>query len=73
MKLTKNQEWIIDYLRGKDYVSPSVIGWAHAKAFGYSLSHHSSWASPICLKLVNLGILLRNERGHYKLNNNGND
>lgn len=73
MKLTKNQQWIIDYLRGKDYVSPSVIGFAHAKNFGYSLNHHSSWASPICLKLVKMGILLRNENGHYKLKDHDND
>lgn len=73
MKLTKNQKWIIDYLRGKDYVSPSVIGLAHAETFGYSHTHHSSWASPICLKLAKTGILLRNEKGHYKLNDDEND
>lgn len=26
MKRTKNEEWIIAYLKDKDYVSPSVIG-----------------------------------------------
>lgn len=53
MKLTKSEEWIISYLKGKDYVSPSVIGTEHARTFGFSGAHHSCWASPICLRLVN--------------------
>lgn len=69
MNLTKNEEWIVAYLKGKDYVSPSVIGEDHAKTFGFSFfTHHSAWASPICLKLVEKGLLLRNQKGHYKLN-----
>ena len=35
MKLTKSEEWIISYLKGKDYVSPSVIGTEHARTFGF--------------------------------------
>lgn len=69
MKLTKCEQWIIDYLRGKDYTSPSQIGIAHACSFGFRDSHHSAWASPICLRMVEKGLLLRNEKGHYKLNN----
>lgn len=69
MKLTKNEEWIIAYLKGKDYVSPTVIGECHAETFGFSsFTHHSAWASPICLRLVEKGLLLRNQKGHYKLN-----
>ena len=45
MKLTKSEEWIISYLKGKDYVSPSVIGTEHARTFGFSGAHHSCWAS----------------------------
>lgn len=51
MKLTKNEEWIIAYLKDKDYVSPSAIGLEHARTFGYRGAHHSCWASPICLRL----------------------
>ncbi len=68
MKLTKNEEWIIEYLKGKDYVSPTIIGLEHAKAFGLLGLHHSCWASPICLRMVKEGLLLRNRKGHYKLN-----
>lgn len=67
MKRTKNEEWIIAYLKDKDYVSPSVIGLEHARTFGYRGVHHSCWASPICLRLVRKGVLIRNDRGHYKL------
>lgn len=67
MKRTKNEEWIIAYLKDKDYVSPSVIGLEHARTFGYTGAHHSCWASPICLRLVQKGVLARNDRGHYKL------
>lgn len=70
MKLTKAEAWIISYLEGKDYVSPSVIGKAHSQTFGFSETHHSSWASPICLRLVKKGLLLRNDKGHYKLAEN---
>lgn len=52
MKRTKNEEWIIAYLKDKDYVSPSVIGLEHARTFGYRGAHHSCWASPICLSYL---------------------
>ena len=64
MKLTNNEQWVLDYLKGKDYVSPTEIGKIHALAVGsYSFTHHSAWASPICLRLVKKGLLLRNEKG----------
>ena len=68
MKLTKCEQWIIDYLRGKDYTSPSQLGIAHSISFVFRYSHNSSWASTICLRMVEKGLLLRNEKGHYKLN-----
>ena len=39
-----------------------------ARTFGFSGAHHSCWASPICLRLVEKGLLLRNKKGRYKLN-----
>lgn len=61
------RDWVIAFLKGKDFVSPTVIGKAHAAQFGYSNTHHSSWTSRICLKLVKEGILERNSKGHYRL------
>lgn len=64
-----NEQWITEYLKGKDYTSPTEIGRAHAQMFGInSLSHHSAWASPICRRMVEKGLLIRNDKGHYKLN-----
>lgn len=66
-----NEQWITDYLKDKDYTSPTDIGRAHAEMFGIkSLNHHSSWASPICKRMVKKGLLIRNDKGHYKLINN---
>ena len=66
-----NEQWITDYLKDKDYTSPTDIGRAHAAMFGIkSLNHHSSWASPICKRMVKKWLLIRNDKGHYKLINN---
>lgn len=72
MKVTEQEKWIIEYLTGRDWTSPSDIGWAHGdhlleqgKCVG--TGHHSSWASPKCLKLVKAGLLERNKRGRYRL------
>lgn len=67
MKLTECEKWVVDYLKGKDYTSPSRIGIDHARTFGFSDTHHSSWASPVCKRLVEKGVLIRNPKGHYKL------
>lgn len=63
-----NEQWIVEYLRGKGYTSPSEIGIAHKKAFNIdSPTHHIEWASPICNRMVEKGILIRNNKGQYKL------
>jgi len=61
----KHQDFIINYLKGKDFTSPSEIG----RAFGRGKEgiYHSSWASPKCKKLVEMGLLERNEKGHYRI------
>lgn len=64
-----NEQWITEYLKGKDYTSLTEIGRAHAKALNIlSPTHHSAWASPICKRMVEKGLLIRNDKGHYKLN-----
>jgi hypothetical protein len=68
MKTTTSQQCVLDYLKDKDFTSPSVIGSSHAREFGFNpWKHHSNWASPICKRLVERGLLERNSKGYYKL------
>ena len=65
MKYEEKKKIVINYLKelaiksGKDWVSPTEIG----GLFG----GHSSVGSPLCKRMVKDGILIRNEKGHYKL------
>jgi len=64
MKLTDTQQWIVSYLeenKDKGWLSPTIIGNA------YGGSAHSGWASPRCLKLVEMGILERSYMGWYRI------
>ena len=66
-KFTKQEEFIYKYLDGCDWTSPTEIG----REYGLSLvppkKYHSSWASPKCLRLHKIGLLERNNKGHYRL------
>lgn len=62
VKLTKRQGDVVAYLQGKSWTPPTEIG---REVWGKG--HHSASASPVCKKLVMLGILKRNEDGHYSL------
>lgn len=75
-KLTKNEQRIVDYLADHRFrpegawTSPTMIGEIVGGRTlpGYSdRLRHSSWASPICLRLVRFGFLERNEKGHYRI------
>jgi hypothetical protein len=46
--------------QGRDWVSPTEIG---REING----GHSSVGSPVCKKMVELGLAERNEKGHYRL------
>lgn len=59
-RISKNEARVLEYLRGKDYVSPTEIG----QNIGFG--KQSSWASPICKRLVNKGLLQRNDTGWYR-------
>ena len=65
---TKSQEFILRYLNGKGWTSPTQIGYAYGDTLHPSGFHnyHSAWASPKCRKLVKMGWLERNENGHYR-------
>lgn len=67
-KLNATDQWIVTFLEGKDWTSPTSIG----KAYGTENNKedlHSSWASPKCKKLVSFGLLERSKNGHYRLVN----
>lgn len=48
--------------QGRDWISPTEIG----REIG-GPGCHSSYGSPICKAATSKGIMIRNERGHYKL------
>lgn len=67
-KLNTADQWIVSFLSGKDWTSPTSIGMAYG-AVHNKKDIHSAWASPKCKKLVELGLLDRSENGHYRLKN----
>ena len=69
-------EFIVHYLKDMDYftfTSPTEIGEAYGEykhGHGhFKTGYHSAWASPRCLKLVDSGVLERNDKGHYRISN----
>lgn len=65
--LTPNQQQVLAYLRHRRcWTSPTEIG---RNVGGYGSTgriRHSSWASPICKRLVELGLVERSAKGHYR-------
>ena len=67
MRLTKNQENILGYLKDcKDYVSPTEIGNNVGSRNSRGILRHSSWASPILKSLLKKGLIERNNQGWYR-------
>lgn len=68
-ELTPRQRWVLDYLK-KDcngaFISPSNIGSMYGKLVLNKSGLHSSTGSPICKELVELGLVERNSKGHYR-------
>lgn len=65
-QLTENEKAMLAYLDGqKEFVSPTKIGLAFGHTSG-GQQRHSSWASPICKRLVEKGYLERSPRGWYR-------
>ena len=61
--LTAKEHDVFTYLKGKSkWTSPTVIG----REVGGG-NRHSAWASPICLRLVELGLVVRHDCGWYKV------
>ena len=60
--LTDKEHRVLTYLRTHNkWISPTEVG----QKVGGGL-RHSSWGSPICLRLVKLGMVLRHSCGWYK-------
>ena len=56
------KQQVIEFLSGRDWTSPGVIG-----ASVWGKGHHSASASPVCKRLVEIGKVERNTKGHYRL------
>jgi hypothetical protein len=61
-KLTDNEKGVLELLKehAGQWISPSSIEWMIT-----SKKHSSSWASRICLRLVDKGLIKRNKKGQY--------
>ena len=65
-----NQLKVLDYLREqRQYISPTQIGRVVGGRKPNGYFRHSSWASPICKKLVEMGKVTRDNRGRYRIAN----
>jgi hypothetical protein len=59
--VTDRQRAVLAYLTGKDWTSPTDIG---RNVWGWP--HHSATASPVCKRMVAIGLLERNSKGLYR-------
>lgn len=55
------------HLIGIEWVSPTAVGEQVGRLAGLGDWKHSSYGSPICKKLVEVGVAERNNAGHYRL------
>lgn len=76
MNLSTNEQNVLNYLRQwpNDFISPTQIGRIVGGQYAARdlrnrirfVYRHSSWASPICKRLVKKGLVMRSEQGWYK-------
>lgn len=65
-QLTQSQHLALKYLESKcpEFVSPTEVGREVGNQLGKE-GRHSSFGSPLCQKLVKVGLAVKNEAGHY--------
>ena len=64
--LTERDVRVLSFLRGKSKTAEGFISPTRIAQEVQSPKHHSAWASPICLKLTKMGLIMRNSNGHYQ-------
>ena len=65
--LSDNEAKVMRYLGGMDdFVSPTEIGNSAGGRTRAGQLRHSSWASPVCKRLVLKGFLERSDSGWYR-------
>ena len=66
-KLTDDEYRVYKIIQSKmpDWVSPTRIGMSIGGITLGGLQRHSSWASPICVRLVGRAIIQRTSTGQY--------
>ena len=65
--LSNNETKVMKYLEGMDdFVSPTEIGNSAGGRNRAGQLRHSSWASPVCKRLVLKGLLERSGHGWYR-------
>lgn len=71
MKLTEKQEWFLRFLEentrdSQQYLSAGYLGFTYGQEVLNRCDRHSSTASPTLLKLTEMGLVERNNKGHYR-------
>lgn len=67
-EFTQRELKTIEYFKEISSASPfNYYPWVQPTTIGRMFGGHSAIGSPICKSLVKKGILIRNEKGHYRL------
>lgn len=68
IKLSENEKNVLDFIKSvqPDWVGPNRIGLQVGGLSSGGIQRHSAWASPICKRLVDKGLLERDTLGHYR-------
>ena len=61
--ISEKQQSILDFLEGKDWVSPTFIG---IEVANKSYTSASAWVKPIADILIRKGLIVRNSRGKLR-------